>query len=276
MDIQNLGNIMLRKRSAGGKGGIHPGGGRGLSLDFYGHSPYVPGDDVRRMDWLAYARTGGLYLKDFSEERQTIVRVLLDSSASMDFGSPGKWEFALKLSLGLAYLSLRQGDRLSFCAIGPGPQILKENVQGMDHFYDLAETARQLSPGGTARREDFAAAAGSGPGIVFVLSDFLGLDAAALLDMIADGRRQAAVLHLLSPQELEPDAGEELKLVDAETGGTRRIHFTSGARRRYRQRVKDFLAETREHCIRRGAAHVFADSGTDPVMALKRVLEVGG
>jgi uncharacterized protein (DUF58 family) len=266
---------MLRRRSARGGSGIHPGGGRGHSLDFYGHSPYVPGDDVRRIDWLAYARTGGLYVKDFSEERQATVTVLLDSSASMDFGNPGKWEFALKLSLGLAYLALRQGDSLTFCTFASGLQILKENARGMEHFYDLAKMVPRLKPAGIALREDFTAAGASGPGIIFVLSDFLGLDAAGLLDLLCLPERQAALLQVLSPQELEPFAGEELKLVDAETGGIRRIHFTAGARRRYLQRVKDFLAETREQCIRRRAAYVFADTGTDPVMALKRVLEVG-
>ena len=266
---------MLRKRISRGGSGIHPGGGRGISLDFHGHSPYSCGDDIRQIDWKAYARTEKLYLKEFSEERQAAVRLLLDSSASMDFGSPAKWDYALKLSLGLAYLALKQGDRLSFYTAGHRLGVLKENVAGMGHFYDILKLIPLIKPAGATEQQAFGNTGAYGPGITFILSDFFGLDAAALLDRFCSAGQQVLALQVLSPQELEPPPGEELKLVDAETGRVKRIHFTAGARRRYIEKAGRFLAETREHCVRRGASYVFAGTSADPARILKQALEVG-
>ncbi|MCL6610361.1 MAG: DUF58 domain-containing protein [Peptococcaceae bacterium] len=266
---------MPRKRIAKGGGGVHLGAGRGASLDFYGHSPYTPGEDIRKIDWKAYARTENLYVKDFSEERQVLVRVLLDSSASMDFGSPGKWAFALKLSLGLACLALRQGDRLSFYTAGRSLEVLKESVAGTGHFYDLMKAAPLLRPGGATAQQAFTGAAPRGPGITFILSDFFGLDAAVVLDHFCLPDQQVAAIQVISPQELDPPAGEELKLVDAETGRIKRIHFTAAARRRYAEKAGLFLAATRERCVRRGASYILAITATDPVCVLKQALEVG-
>lgn len=265
---------MPRRRSAKGGSGIHPGAGRGISMDFHGHSPYTPGEDIRRIDWKAYARTENLYVKDFTEERQAHIRVLLDSSASMDFGRPGKWGYALKLALGLAYLALRQGDRLTFAAAGQRLELYKDNVAGVEHFFDLMKIAPRLQPGGATVQQSFAAP--GGPGIAFILSDFFSLDVPALIDRFCTPEQQLAAIHLLSPEELEPPAGEELKLVDAETGRIRRIHFTAGARRGYREKVSHFLAETRERFVRRGAVYVFASTAGDPVRVLKQALEVVG
>lgn len=264
---------MPRRRSSKGGSGIHPGTGRGISMDFHGHSPYTTGEDIRRIDWKAYARTENLYVKDFSEERQAHIRVLLDSSASMDFGRPGKWEYALKLSLGLAYLALKQGDRLTFGAAGRRLELYKDNVTGVEHFFDLMKIAPRLQPGGATLQRSFAGP--GGPGITFILSDFFGLDVSDLLDRFCTADQQLAAIHLLSPEEQEPPAGEELKLVDAETGRIRRIHFTVGARRGYAEKVSRFLAETRERFIRRGAVYVLASTAGDPVRILKKALEVG-
>lgn len=266
----------MRKRIVKGGGGIHPGAGRGVSLDFHGHSPYTPGEDVRKIDWKAYARTENLYVKDFSEERQALVGVLLDCSASMDFGRPGKWQMALKLSLGIAYLALRQGDRLSFCTAGRGLEVLKENAAGMEHFSELRKIAPRLKPGGATAQQVFTGAGFRGAGFTFILSDFLGLDAGAVLDHFWAGDRQVVAIQVISPQELEPPAGEELKLVDAETGRIMRVHFNAEARRRYAERAKRFLVETREQCVRRGAGYVLADTAADPVRVLRQALEVGG
>jgi len=266
--------IIPRKRAAKGGDGIHLGGGRGFSLDFYGHSAYTPGEDIRKIDWKAYARTGNLYLKDFTEERQINVGVLLDRSASMDFGRPGKWEFAAKLALGLSYLALKQGDRLSFLTVSDGFEALKENASGMDHFYDLLKAVPRLRPGGATVQDAFTGALGCVSGITFILSDLFNAGPEKILDYLCLRGRQAVFVHILSPDELAPPGGGELKLVDAETGRVKRIHLSTAARRQYAAKVKGFLMHAREMCSRRGGAYVFARTDEAPSAVLKRALEV--
>ncbi len=160
---------MPGKRAAKGGSGMHLGGGRGVSLDFYGHSAYTPGEDIRKINWKAYARTRNLYVKDFTEERQIKLGVLLDRSASMDFGSPGKWEFAVKLALGLGYLALRQGDRLSFLTVSGGFEVLKENASGLGHFYDLLKVVLRLRPAGATVQDAFTGALSGKSADIFAL-----------------------------------------------------------------------------------------------------------
>jgi uncharacterized protein (DUF58 family) len=265
---------MPGKRAAKGGSGMHLGGGRGVSLDFYGHSAYTPGEDIRKIDWKAYARTRNLYVKDFTEERQINVGVLLDRSASMDIGSPGKWEFAVKLALGLGYLALRQGDRLSFMTVSGNFEVLKENASGLEHFYDLLKAVPRLRPAGATAREAFTGALGCISGIPFILSDLFNAGAERILDCLCLRGQQAVLVHILAPDEFTPPGGGELKLVDAETGRVKRIHLNAAARRLYAAKVKEFLVGTREMCSRRGIAYVFARTDEAPSAVLKRALEV--
>jgi len=265
---------MPGKRAAKGGSGMHLGSGRGVSLDFYGHSAYTPGEDVRNIDWKAYARTRNLYVKDFTEERQINVGVLLDRSASMDFGSPGKWEFAVKLALGLAYLALRQGDRLSFLTVSDGFEVLKENASGLEHFYDLLKAVLRLRPAGATVQDAFTGALGRVSGIPFILSDLFNAGTEIILDCLCLRGQQAVLAHILAPDEFAPPGGGELKLLDAETGRVKRIHLNAVARRLYAAKVKEFLLSTRAMCKRRGGAYVSACTDEAPSAVLKRMLEV--
>lgn len=265
---------MPGKRASKGGSGIHPGSGRGVSLDFYGHSAYTPGEDIRKIDWKAYARTGNLYLKNFTEERQISVRVLLDRSASMDFGSPGKWEFAAKLALGLSYLALKQGDRLSFLTVRDEFEALKKNVSGMDHFYDLLKAVPRLRAGGATVQDAFMGALGGVSGITFILSDFFNAGVEKILDYLCLRGQQAVFAHILAPDELAPPSGVDLKLVDAETGRVKRIHINSAAGRRYAAKINRFLVNTRAMCSQKGGAYVSARTDEAPSAVIKRLLEV--
>lgn len=265
---------MPRIRAAKGGSGIHLGNGRGVSLDFHGHSAYSPGEDTRKIDWKAYARTGSLYVKDFSEERQINVGVLLDRSASMEFGRPGKWGFATKLALGINYLALKQGDRLSFLTVNDRFEVWQDNAAGMDHFHDLLKSVPQLKPNGVTSFEAFAGALDFVSGSAFIISDLFNIDAEGIIDSLCSRVQQAVVVHVIAPDELEPPCEGELKLVDAETGRIKRIQMDVALRRRYTVRVKEFLMKVRETCSRRGAGYVFARTDEAPITVLKRALEV--
>ena len=92
--------LAMRAPARGGAGGLRRSRALGSSVEFSDFREYAPGDDLRRVDWNAYARFDRLFLKLFMEEQETTVHILLDCSASMDFGEPSKWEMAQGLAQG--------------------------------------------------------------------------------------------------------------------------------------------------------------------------------
>jgi uncharacterized protein (DUF58 family) len=85
---------------------------RGGSAEFQEHRPYAPGDDLRRIDWLAFARSGVPVVKTFRAEEDVVVRLLVDASASLDFGNPRKIEVSRRIAAAVAYLALAESERV--------------------------------------------------------------------------------------------------------------------------------------------------------------------
>ena len=112
--------LVLRARSIGGSGGLRRSQSFGASVEFSDFREYAPGDDLRRLDWNAYARFDKLFLKLFLEEQQSCLRIALDASASMESGTPDKWRFACKLAAILAYISLLRYDRVALFTLSGG------------------------------------------------------------------------------------------------------------------------------------------------------------
>ena len=110
--------LAMRAPARGGAGGLRRSRALGSSVEFSDFREYAPGDDLRRVDWNAYARFDRLFLKLFMEEQETTVHILLDCSASMDFGEPSKWEMAQGLAQLLCYMAIRGGDRAVIIALG--------------------------------------------------------------------------------------------------------------------------------------------------------------
>jgi len=84
---------------------------RGSSAEFNEHRPYEPGDDLRRIDWAAYARSGQPVTKIFRAEEDAVVRIVLDASASLEFGTPSKLDVARRVAAAVGYLALGSGQR---------------------------------------------------------------------------------------------------------------------------------------------------------------------
>ena len=113
----------------------HSGSAKGSSLEFSDFREYIPGDDLRRVDWNGYGRFDKLYLKLFLEEKQAAVNLFLDTSKSMDFG--GKIVMAKALAASLAYIAAGGGDRTQIFAFSEKTGAQK---QGITKKGQLAET----------------------------------------------------------------------------------------------------------------------------------------
>ncbi|MGE3174506.1 MAG: DUF58 domain-containing protein [Planctomycetota bacterium] len=144
---------------------------------FVGHRPYAPGDDLRRIDWNAYARTGSLFVKLLAEDERRATTVWLDLSASMRAGQPPRLLTALRLAAILAGLALRHLDGVELCAGGQEtfagrgsvPQLL-EHLGALGRAHDPTTAGPGADPGDVAvllRRR-------RAPGKVHWISDFTG------------------------------------------------------------------------------------------------------
>src|SRR5262249_39364348 len=103
-----------------GSGGEHLARRRGGSSEFQEHRPYAPGDDMRRIDWAAYARTGEPVLKLFRAEEDVVARLVCDASASLEHGEPSKLDVARRLAAAVGYMTLAQSERAQLFVAGAG------------------------------------------------------------------------------------------------------------------------------------------------------------
>ena len=130
--------------------GVHRSPLHGYSSEFVEHREYSPGDDTRLIDWKVYARKEKLFTKKFSEETNTRVYFLLDSSNSMNFGNPTKFEYAKVLLLSLAYLFQQQRDAPSLFVFSDKERIFVPPSSTRVNLEKITNTLENLEPeGGT-------------------------------------------------------------------------------------------------------------------------------
>lgn len=262
------------KRLLKGGKGHHRGNGLGESLDFYGHHKYVQGDDVRRINWKASVRTEDFYVKDFSEERQLHVHVILDNSKSMDFGTPSKWEAGKIVGAGIGYLTLKQMDTLSLYTVNDHIRPVMQHGRGRTDFYRLMEALSQVKSQGTTNLKEIESIGNLHQGVTFLLSDFFDRQLEGVLDFLRMQGQEVVVIHMLSPSELNPCYEQELKLIDIETGSIRRIEMNDRVREAYKKKVAAFMTQCEAICRSREVKYVPAATDLLPREILARA--VGG
>ena len=169
-------DIVSRKIFAGKMKGEKRSKRKGQSVEFADYRNYVAGDDLRFLDWNIYGRLERLFIKLFFEEEDLHVSVLLDTSSSMDFGSPAKSLYAKRVAAAIAYIGLVNYNRVTLCAFGEqfGPELI--GVRGRHQISKVLNHLVDLEPAGagnlTAACRQFAIRH-SQRGVVLLLSDFM-------------------------------------------------------------------------------------------------------
>jgi hypothetical protein len=156
--------------------GAHASVRRGTSLDFADYRTYQPGDDFRSIDWGIFGRLDRLFVRLYAEEEDLTVHLLLDSSASMSYGTPPKFDYARRLAAALGYVGIGSLDRVGVTTFGAGLQGALAPRRGRAQLFHLLEHMSGLRPsGGTdiaKSLEDYARRSRS-PGLAIVISDLL-------------------------------------------------------------------------------------------------------
>jgi len=257
---------------------------RGSSLQLVDFRAYVPGDDLRQIDWNAYGRSGQLFVRLYEDERILSVHLLVDVSESMDWGTPNKREVALRLAGALAYVALSRYDRVQ---VG----FLADRVVGRaGPFWGQHQRAAALAALASAPRStqtDFAAsvvayldrlrsAPAGGSSLLVLVTDLLSPTAEAGLRRLAAGRHEAVILHLLAPQELDPPPDEDVELIDRETGQSIDLNLDRGTLERYHQRLTAWSNRLAGICRERNARYLRLSSGDDLDTGMLRAMRSWG
>ena len=253
--------LAIKGRASGGAGGTRRSRQTGSSAEFSDYREYIPGDDIRRIDWNAMARFDRIFLKLFMEEQESAVTVLLDGSASMG----EKWETARKAAEAVSYLALTGGDRLRVILLQEGGNRLSPQLSGRQAFARLEQFLDTCAPEGGGRLTDrVMQAEGLRKGLSFLISDCYGEDGiGTALDNLRYRGQECAVIHTLSAFELDPALDGALKLTDSESGETLNLLADREALESYRAALEAFLKDVKEACFRRETPYALLDAGKD-------------
>ena len=256
--------------------GLHHSPYLGLSLDFAEHRQYMPGDDIRRIDWRLYARTDRYFVKQFEADTNSNFMVLLDVSRSMRYAGRGipKIDYARYLAASLAYFSSRQRDRVGLVTFDS--DIVEYVPASAKHLDVLLHTLQRAAPGaqgnlgkplnkvvGLLKRR----------GLVVVISD-LYEDPQAVLDAVKPLRYQGndvIVFHLLDATELEFPFDEAASFEDMESGERLPV-VPESLRARYRELVAEHIATLAKLCARNRIDYAMFDTTQPLDYALFRFL----
>jgi uncharacterized protein (DUF58 family) len=258
-------SVVSKKLFAGRLKGERRSIRRGQSVEFADFRDYSQGDDYRHIDWNAYARLEGLFLKLFVEEEDLHVHLLLDRSKSMDFGSPHKLEFAGRAVAALAYIGLANLDRVSVSAFSEEGLRTLPFQHGKQNIFSVIEFLERLTPGGatglTRSIDEFVRQARH-KGIVVLISDFLSEDGfQPALTRLRYSKFEPIALQVLSPDEVNPPLGGDWSFIDSENGAKVDLSLGPRAVTLYKQRLRSYCEELDTFCRQRDIASLRA--GTD-------------
>jgi uncharacterized protein (DUF58 family) len=265
--LAGLANLELIARAAveGSLIGLHRSPLFGFSQEFAEYRSYTEGDDPRFIDWNVYARSDRTYIKRFLGETNSHLMLLIDSSASMGYGTTPvtKLRYAQILAASLAYIASRQHDAV-------GVMVFDEEVRsyrppsGRNKLHGLLHTIDAITP---SRKTDMEKPFSrfrehiSKRGMVAVISDFY-CDPQALIEGVkplAFQGQDVILFQILDPRELRPDLGEAAVLEDMETGQTVEVS-PAFMQKDYPARMQAHIRSLQEAAAGIGADHVLLET----------------
>ncbi|HET9345599.1 MAG TPA: DUF58 domain-containing protein [Candidatus Limnocylindrales bacterium] len=258
--------LLLRSPVRGGLKGGRRSVKRGQSVEFADYRDYALGDDLRQLDWNVFARLEKLFVKLFVEEEDVTITLLIDASASMASGTPEKLLFAKRAAAALGYIGLASEDRIAISVLGGRSSRRQVALRGSGRVFRLLQSLSGIQP--ALGPTDLVAAARNaaaqlrGRGVVVLISDLLDPAADRVIRELAATRSELIVLHVLSPDELDPQLEGDLRLVDSETGDGIDITADLPTLDAYRQRLAAWKESFADLAARRRASYVDLASDT--------------
>ena len=251
------GRTLNAGRTAGGVlSGLHKSPYQGSSVEFAQHREYSPGDDLRHIDWKAYAKSDRYYVKQFEDETNLRVYLLMDTSGSMGYagkGRPDKFTYAARLASCLSWMMLHQGDAVGLVNYGVQLNQLIAPSPQPHHFWRITEALKNVPIGGETDLVgalSYLAEVVTRRSLVVICSDCFHFDerVTAIARQLHQRRHQVVMLHVLDHDESHFPFGDLTVFEDMETG-VDVVADPQGMRTAYLDEFSRWQEELRASCL---------------------------
>ena len=254
--ISRLANMELRARTVveGFITGLHKSPYHGFSVEFAEHRPYMPGDEIRRIDWKVYGKTDRFYVKQYEDETNLKAYILMDVSGSMGYGSHevSKLQYGSYLSASLAYLMMLQRDAVGLALFDTAIRSYLPPRSVKTYLHRLLTELEGIEPGGLTEVSEVLhviAERIKRRGLVVVISDLLDEPEKILsgLKHFRHRGHEVIIFHVMDPMEISFGFDREAAIKDLETGEQLETQ-TWHIRREYQRQIANFIARYRQGC----------------------------
>ena len=269
-------SLVVRKRVTSSYIGPRRSISAGRGMIFKDYRVYVQGDDFRAIDWKIFARTDDLYVKNYEEERNLIVHIIVDRSGSMDYGkSITKYDYGSKIGAGFAYLALKDNDKFMFSTYADNLEIFQPR-RGMSQLASMIYYLNNIKPNGNSKLLEsitqYRRIIGS-KALIILLSDFL-----ISLDEIRQafymlGNNEIKIVQIIDPIERDLALEGDFRFKDSESGGELRTYISPRARIEYQKMLQDHCIEIEKTCTTLGMDYYLLTTDTPIFDAFYKVLE---
>ena len=259
--------------------GLHRSPYHGSSVEFAEHREYVPGDDVRYIDWRAFARTERYHVKQFEEETNLRSYILLDTSGSMDYGSDGnltKFEYGCHLASALAYLLVQQRDSVGLVTFD---NEIRNHIPPRStsvHLNVMLRTLEEIEPGdvtGVGNIFHHLAETFRRRGLIVIISDLYDDEKEVMraLRHFRQKHHEVIIFHLFDTNELRFPFRTLTEFIDLETFARLQVD-PRYVREEYLEQIEKFIGEYRRDCSESRVEYVVTDTSESYDQMLVRYL----
>lgn len=217
---------------------------KGISIEFADFRNYVDGDDLRHLDWNVLARLDTPVMRTYQDEEDLQVYLLLDATASMEFGEPSKLEVARKFASAFGYVGLIGGDSVRIKIVGhkqPVKPALRGKVNAFRLFKGIGQPAVEGQSESLNQALQILLRSQLKPGIVLLISDGLDPEIPSTLRALGSRGFEVWFFHLLSDADLNPDLEGDLRLFDAESEAKTEITINRDTLKSYQSNLENHL-----------------------------------
>lgn len=257
--------LAMHMRLDKGLSGGRKSSAKGSSVEFSDFREYLPGDDIRRIDWNVYGRLDKLYIKQFMEEKEAFYHIYVDTSASMNYGEQKKSDMALRLAAVFVWLVQKQLDRVEILTFRDGRLDKTSPITGRNSFGRLLQELEQVEfTGTTLLNKAIRGSQLNGRGLAIVISDFLdpqGIDEA--IKYLVFERQEVMLLQVLAREELSFDAEGTVAITDMETKEEVRVTMSRQTIKTYHETLAAHNLELERIAKKYGCAYLQVASDED-------------
>jgi uncharacterized protein (DUF58 family) len=248
-------SLIVKKRVTSNYSGPKRSISSGQGLTFKDFRIYAPGDDIRRIDWRVYARTDDLYVKDYEEERNLTVHIIVDYSASMNYGKPfTKYDYAAMIGVGFAYLAMKDNEKFMFSTFSEELNVFQPR-KGMHQLVSMVNFLNNLKTDGYSKIAESMMKYKrfiDSRSMIVIISDFLINLEEINHALYLLGEHDVKVIQVLDPVEKDLRMTGNYKLKDSETKQKLRTYITQRLRMEYHDMLDQHVGKIHDTCNKLG------------------------